>query len=112
MTGSPSLLAALLLATTLGQSCGSKSEPTGSLDQAIERTHDADICVDYCNRAAVCEEGVQMDACVSDCQDSLSNCSDSQRREAAEAIDACAMNRCSEFLSCTIAAGLQCADGT
>ena len=111
MTGSHSLLAALLLAGTLGGSCGPDDESSGSLDKTLERTHDADICVDYCHRASVCNEDVQVDTCVSDCQASLSSCSDSQRRAAVRAIDECSMDRCSDFFSCTIDAGLQCAIG-
>lgn len=105
------MLAALLLAGKLGRTCGPDTESAGSLDQTLERTHDADICVDYCHRASVCSEHVHVDTCVSDCQASLSGCSDSQRRVAVRAIDACSMDRCSEFFSCTIDAGLQCAIG-
>lgn len=105
------MFAALLLAGTLGRTCGPDTEPSGSLARTVERAHDAEVCVGYCHRASVCEEHVQIDACVSDCQASLSSCSEPQRKLAVRAIDECSMDHCSEFLACTIDAGLQCANG-
>lgn len=68
-------------------------------------------CQDYCDKAKECDGDVDVDACVSDCKDTLDDCMADEQEQALDDLDSCAAGSCDEFGGCTIGAGIQCTFG-
>lgn len=93
------------VATLVGMAVGA-CEREGTGDARIALT-----CADYCQKAADCDDEVDVDECKDDCKDAMEDCMDDEQEEALDDLDACAEDSCDDFLGCTIGAGLECTFG-
>ncbi len=71
----------------------------------------ADACEDYCNQARACDDELDVDDCISRCENTLDDCMADEQEEAVDDVEACAEESCDDFTACTIGAGLQCSFG-
>lgn len=85
--------------TGLGGACD--RDGTGALRTEIS-------CQDYCDQAKSCDDEVDVDACVSDCRNTVDDCMADEREEALDQLDECAAESCNDFGACTIEAGAEC----
>lgn len=77
----------------------------------IEELQIEGSCNDYCEQAKTCDDGVDVEACENDCFEAMSNCQADEQEQALNDIDSCGEEACSEFVRCSIGAGLQCTFG-
>ena len=69
----------------------------------VERT-----CTNYCDHRAECNDDVDVDACIDDCQEAAGNCQADEQEQALEELDACAEQSCDDVGECTVSASLEC----
>lgn len=68
-------------------------------------------CDTYCAKANTCDDDKTVEQCVADCKAQLGDCMADEQTQVLDELDACAMESCDDFGSCTFGAGLQCTFG-
>ncbi|MCR9160006.1 MAG: hypothetical protein ACE37F_38215 [Nannocystaceae bacterium] len=109
MKSYPAILFSLLCAAALTVQIGCDNDDDGV--GVIEELQIEGSCNDYCEQAKSCDDGVDVEACENDCFDAMSDCQADEQEEALNDIDSCSEEACSEFVGCSIGAGLQCSFG-
>ena len=111
------ILAALVLSAGFGVACSDGDDDTtattattddegGSNQARIQST-----CDTYCAKAQTCDDDKTVEQCVADCKAQLGDCMADEQEQVLDELDACAMDACDDFGSCTFGAGLQCKFG-
>ncbi len=100
-TTAVSILGALMLGLVSAVACGNG---TGSV--RVNMT-----CEAYCDQATECNDNVDFDNCVDNCEDTIDDCMADEQEQALDDLDSCSAESCNEFGACTVGAGLQCAFG-
>lgn len=98
-----SVLGALSLGFLSAVACG---DGTGTGEVRVNMT-----CEAYCDQANMCNDNVDFDNCVDDCEDTVDDCMADEQEQALDELDACSAESCNDFGACTVGAGLQCAFG-
>lgn len=101
---------ALFLGLGLGYGCGD-GDGDGDLIDGVSDIRISSACNDYCSQAQDCDDEVDYDDCVSDCESSMMDCMADEQEQAVEELEGCAEESCDDFGVCTIGAGLQCTFG-
>lgn len=65
-------------------------------------------CKNYCDRKKDCNDNTDVDKCVDNCIDRMSNCQADEQQEALDQLASCQEVACNEFTGCSIDAGLTC----
>lgn len=69
------------------------------------------VCGEYCGAKADCNEGFDVDECVSRCKSGLGNCQADEVSTALDQLDVCADKECGELGLCKTASDVSCTLG-
>jgi hypothetical protein len=103
---------AVLLTLALGCTLHTEDdEQAGEGDAGEDPARVEATCRAYCDRAAECDDDIDADACVADCDEVIAACMDDEQLQTMDDLEGCAASECGEFDECTVGAGLQCTFG-
>ncbi|HWB80448.1 MAG TPA: hypothetical protein VG755_36035 [Nannocystaceae bacterium] len=77
-------------------------------DDERSEDHVAASCADYCEQARACDERVDEAECRDRCAAKVGRCGGSEREQALDDLDHCAMIECEAISTCPVGAGLSC----
>lgn len=65
-------------------------------------------CAAYCERAAECDEGLDVDECRDQCNGAMDRCLNNQKHDARDRLDECSDAACNDIVECSVDVGAEC----